>query len=662
MRGLFMKSIKTRLTVIFTLLILILNLSLSIYTTIKVGDSYISDAEHDLMSIAGEAAKYVQARVNAELNYVSALALHPVIVDETVPIEEKIAFFEKEAKKNNYAAFAFADRDGNSSVFNSKRETANISAREYFKKALNGEPAFSDLIISNANGELVLIYAAPVYKDGEVVGVFYGRRDGANLSYITQNIKYGETGSAYMVNDKGTLVAGRDINLVLNQENFLERAKNDSSAEEQAGLVTEMLGRNAGYGEYTLNGVTYVAGYAPVEDTSWILAIEVPQDEVLSEINKMRNTFVAIGLVSIVVGFFITLFISGRIARPIRKITDAALEIAEGNFNIDLKVNSKDEVGRLADAFNKTISQLVNYQEYIDEISDTLHEISHGNLNIKLEKSYEGNFAKVKKNIDELADNLNDTLKNIQSATEQVAASSQSVANGSQTLSSGATEQASSVEELSASIQEIMNQIRGNAENAQGAKNKANYAHDALENCNEQMKNMVEAMEKISDKSGAISKIIKLIDDIAFQTNILALNAAVEAARAGAAGKGFAVVADEVRNLAGKSAEAAKDTAILIEESLAAVEEGYGIANKTAEALEECAGITAEAVELIDKIATASNDQSIAISQVGQGVEQISDIVQTNAATAEEGAAISEALLNQSNNLKKLISSFRFKD
>ena len=231
-----------------------------------------------------------------------------------------------------------------------------------------------------------------------------------------------------------------------------------------------------------------------------------------------------------------------------------------------------------------------------------------------------------------------------------------------QALSQGATEQASSIEELSASITEITDQINKNAENAKQANDSAEHAGREIMNSNEQMRSMVEAMDEITVKSSEISKIIKVIDDIAFQTNILALNAAVEAARAGAAGKGFAVVADEVRNLASKSAEAAKGTTVLIEESIAAVQSGSEIARRTAEMLDESANVTRQAVSLIEKITEASIMQAESAAQINVGVEQISSVVQTNSATSEESAAASEELSGQAELLKSLVGKFRLRE
>ena len=347
--------------------------------------------------------------------------------------------------------------------------------------------------------------------------------------------------------------------------------------------------------------------------------------------------------------------------KSVKDITAEADMLASAAIAGDLGVrgneaNFQGAYGEIVRGMNKTMEA---FAAPIEEASKVLGDFAQGDLTVSMRGEYKGEYNLIKTSLNAAISAFNTLLGEISISAGQVSAGSKQVSDGSQSLSQGATEQASSVEELTSSIAEIALQTRENAQNAAKADTLAVTAQQDATLGNEKMGQMLDSMHSISESSSNISKIIKVIDDIAFQTNILALNAAVEAARAGQYGKGFAVVAEEVRNLAAKSAEAAKETTALIEGSISKVDAGTKIANETAEMLNKIADSVEQAAGLVGNIAGASNQQATAIAQVDQGLSQVSTVVQTNSATAEESAASSEELSAQANTLLQMVSQFK---
>jgi methyl-accepting chemotaxis protein len=358
---------------------------------------------------------------------------------------------------------------------------------------------------------------------------------------------------------------------------------------------------------------------------------------------------------NIIIGFNQTL---DAVISPIQEATEVLAELAQGNLQVEVESDYQGDHAMIKHGINQTVESL---RRYVSEISLTLEKMAQGDLNQEITSNYDGDFLSIKEALNQISIQLSKTMRDINMASDEVGSGAKQIADGAQALAQGTTQQASSIQELTASIENIAGETKQNAVNANNANDRAVNVRKNAQVGNDQMEHMMTAMEAINASSNDISKIIKVIDDIAFQTNILALNAAVEAARAGEHGKGFAVVAEEVRTLAARSAEAAKETTTLIEGSIEKVAVGTGIADETAESLREILSEIGEVTDLVSNIARASNDQATEIAQVSLGIEQVSEVVQVNSATAEESAASSEELSSQADLLKSMINQFKIK-
>lgn len=651
-----MKSIRTKINLCLILTVLIGLVASGVSSIMLNYNNTMSTVEQMMSQTAVLAAGRAQQELQAYKNVVMEVGCIPQLSNPKVSVKEKQQIIDERVSMHDFQRGNVIGADG-ISIFDGK----DYSDREYVRQAMKGNVFVSEPLISKVTGELSIMVAAPLYSEGNygksIVGVVYFVPHETFLNDIVTAIQIGENSRAYMINKSGDTIA--DIVLdTITVQNIEEEAKKDSSQKELAAIHAQMRQGKNGFGSYTAKDKMFAA-YAPVGDTDgWSIAVTAPQINYLASTRDAMVINIAVIVVSILLSVIVALALAVNIGKPMKACVNRMKLLVEGDLDTPMpKVSNKDETGVLVKSTEALVEGL---RIVINDISFLLNEMANQNLDVHTEHEdvYVGSFRDILLSMRNMRVELSGAMRQVNQSAEGVANASSQLSSSAQTLSQGTTEQASSVQELAARIGMISEEVKNTASGALDVRSQTHETGEKVFLCNQKMQNLVVAMDKIRTSSEEIEKILKTIDDIAFQTNILALNAAVEAERAGSAGKGFAVVAEEVRDLAGKSAQAAKNTSELIANSTDAVHTGTEIAQNTADVLLGVVNSIQSVVDAIDQIAVVSNEQSESVEQVSEGINQISVVVQTNSATAEEGAAASEQLSAEAACLKDLVNQF----
>jgi len=609
-----MNSIKVKLTMLIVTCLFVVSVTFGILSYYQSKSIILAESEGNMLRISEEINRVFQANMGKQIALVETLALRRIVIDNT-PWNDKVKDLQKEAARLGFQSFALAAPDGKAVRFDKDKSKADLKDREYFKTAISGKSNYSDVIISRVTGEPTVIVAVPLKRDGAIKGVFYGVRDGREISNLVKDFKYGESGYAYVVNKEGTVIGHKNYDLVLKSFNPIKASKEDPELVPLAEAFELMIKGEKGLVHYFFNNRDIVTAFTPISDTAgWAISLAVEQREFLSGIYRLRIIMSIITVVLLVMGAILAYIIGNGISKPVVAAASHANEMAKLDLSRDVPdilLNRKDEIGQLGNALQKLGS----------EVRKTITEI------IK--------------------------------SSQLVASSSEQISKDNQNLSQRTSEQASALEEIAATIEEANANTRQSSDNAGEASRISDNSLILAQSGGKVVEEAVKSIGEINASSRKIADIISMINEIAFQTNLLALNAAVEAARAGEQGRGFAVVAGEVRNLAQRAGSAAKEIGVLIKDSVDKIDSGTELVNKSGEALKEIIESVKQVSNIVSEMAAASEEQRGGIEQINIAVTEMDTMTQQNAALVEETAAASEEMSNQAEELQSMVAGFK---
>lgn len=650
-------SIEKKISKRFGQVIMFCCIVLGVVTSVLSYISSISAISATLNETSSVAANYVSAALQQYVAVAYETGSIARLADPERAAEEKAAILDQKIKAHNFDGAYLLDSNGIDVITGT-----DLSDREYFKEGMKGNTYISTPAYSDVTKKVSYVVSAPLWEGGEpgtqIVGVVVYIPDGEFLNDIMRSISVGDGGTAFMLDRNGITIADLDSSLV-GVENSVALGDTNPRLKKYSSICKKMITGEDGTGTYSYNGKTKVVAYSPVPGTDgWSIGVAAVRNEFLGKFFLALVLTVVFVIIFTLTGIRDGIKLGKAVAAPLITAVDRLKLLAEGDIHSKVpEPTENDETAILLNCMAETVRDL---NKVITDISSDLAEIADGNFLIPVDEDYKGDFVTISESFRVIIKSLSDAMRDINENAESVQKGAMDLAGASQLLAEGATDQASAVEELTATMTDISEKIHNNAENAEKVRVIVTNMNDQIVESNEHMRRSTEAMEKIREASDKIAEIIGSIEEIASQTNLLALNASIEAARAGEAGKGFAVVATQVGTLSEQSTEAAKNTKVLIQNAIVAVEEGTKLANSTAESLLLVVDNAKVVREAVDEIAVASDTQAEATAQITLGINQIAGVVENNSATSEESAAASQELSTQADSLKDLVGKFRY--
>lgn len=616
-------SVSAKIAISMGILILVVCAGLGVLAYRTGHSAVISEVEQALKMQAEEASTYVERGFEVQLSILETIAARPDIQSMDWQTQRLVIQAESD-RLPQFLAIGIIDHTG--LMRYADGSSLNVSDYDYVKGVLQGRSVVSDLIVSPLDNSTVLMYAAPIKRNGQVVGAVIGRRDGATLSTITDRLGFGENGWAYMLSDDGTIIAHPDRQYVIEEENVF----NPTSEFKDIGQELQNLGLgNTGIIRYKLSdGAQRIIGVAPIASTGWTINVGAMENDVLGNIKIFRTFLLWISILFIAIGTVVAVVLGRQIANPLVKVQEIIEGLAGGDLTRTANVTSNDETGRVAAALNTTIGSLA---EVIALVSSTT--ISLAGTSVQMAAASQ----EVSASVEEVA-----------STTNEFSSTLDVMNTNSQAMSATVEGISKQAEEGEDAIQDIVNQM------------------SALRNNTQQLANEVSELGSVS---GQIGNIVSTITDIAEQTNLLALNAAIEAARAGDHGRGFAVVADEVRGLAEQSATATAEITTLISQVQTGIEgavtgmsAGAEQADRALVSVNQSGELLQSILGAVDTIAEQMQELAIGLSEVNHAGHEIASATEEQAASIEQVAASAQSLTDMGTQLKNLVERFKLED